>query len=171
MRRINRGVADMEAKMRRAGLTLLFAFACLAMPRAVFAQTPAPADGVAACVAAAGASRAGLNACKGVVLEACTETPGGETTGGMVACYEGEARAWTALLDAAVVRAQAGESRAAVFQQSQEAWRAWRQADCRYQASYYEGGSLARVLAASCYADLTADRAIALIYAERTENE
>ena len=157
--------------MRRVAIALLLAFACLALPRPAAAQTPPAADTVATCVTAAGASRAALDACKGAVLEPCIETPGGETTGGMVGCYDSEARAWTALLDSAVTRAQASDARAPFFAQSQDSWRAWRQAECRYQASYYEGGSLARVLAASCFADLTADRAIALIYAERTEDQ
>lgn len=160
----------MEAKLRLVMSALLFAFACLAAPPPAGAQTQPSTDAVATCVAAAGASRAALNACKGGLLEPCIEAPGGETTGGMVSCYDGETRAWTSLLDAAVARAQGSESRAAYFAPSQEAWRAWRQAECRYQASYYEGGSLARVLAASCFAELTADRAIALIYAERTED-
>jgi uncharacterized protein YecT (DUF1311 family) len=157
--------------MRRVAIAVLLAFACLASPRPASAQTSSAANSVATCVTAAGASRAALDACKGVLLEPCIEMPGGETTGGMVGCYDGETRAWTALLDAAVARAQASEARASFFAQSQDSWRAWRQVECRYQASYYEGGSLARVLAASCFADLTADRAIALIYAERTEDE
>lgn len=164
--------------MRRVGLALLFAFACLGMPNTAAAQVAAALrdrgdwDGaLEACVAAAGASRAALADCKGALAIDCVEGAGGDTTAGMMGCYDGEARAWASLLDAAVARAQASEPRAAFFQRSQQAWLAWRQAECRYQASHYEGGSLARVLAASCIADLTADRAIALLYAERTQDE
>jgi uncharacterized protein YecT (DUF1311 family) len=131
------------------------------------AQTETPSASLDACIGAAGASRVGLEACKGRVSEPCLEQPGGDTTGGAAMCFTAEARAWTAQLDAALTRAQADATRAGFLTQSQDAWLAWRQAECRYQASLYEGGSLARVIAASCAADLTADRAIALLYAER----
>jgi uncharacterized protein YecT (DUF1311 family) len=148
----------------------------IAMALAAFIATPpahaqtrdASLDG---CVAAAGRSRVALEACKGAMTEACLESEGGETTAGAVMCFDAETRRWTAQLDAALGRAGADDTRAAFLAQSQQAWTAWRQAECRYQASLYEGGSLARVLSASCFADLTADRAIAFIYAERNREE
>jgi uncharacterized protein YecT (DUF1311 family) len=178
MRRIQRGVADMEAKMRRVGMVLALVLAFQAASDTADAQVDAVlrdsggwGQALEACVVAAGASRAALERCKGGLASDCVEGAGGDTTVGMARCYDGEARAWTAQLDAALERARADDARATLLARSQEAWVVWRQAECRYQAAYYEGGSLARVLAASCFADLTADRAIALIYAERTEDE
>ena len=158
--------------MRRVGLALVFAFAFQTAPTTAAAQDSGDWDGaLEACVVSAGPSRASLADCKGSLAIGCVEGAGGDTTAGMVRCYNGEAHAWATLLDAALERARVDESRVAMLAQSQEAWEAWRQAECRYQASHYEGGSLARVLAASCIADLTADRAIALIYAERTGDQ
>jgi len=156
-----------EAKLRQIMFATAFAWLCTPLPASAQADAAAPA--LDACVAAAGASRVALEGCKGAVAEPCIETEGGETTAGMYRCYDAEMRAWTSVLDAAVARAQADDTRAPLLLQAQETWRAWRQAECRYQASLYAGGSLERVLAMSCLADLTADRAIALIYAERTE--
>lgn len=163
--------------MRRVGLVAALAFAFQVTPvsaqierQRALLDSGAWQEALEVCVEAADSSRPALNECKGTLFGQCVEGAGGDTTAGMVRCYDGETSAWTALLDAAMVRARAREDRAFFLVRSQEAWRAWRQAECRYQASYYEGGSLARVLAASCFAELTADRAIALIYAERTED-
>ena len=154
--------------MRRLGLAVLAACWCFgASP--VAAQNGVEAGSLEACVAAAGASRVALEACKGGVAESCIEQPGGETTVGMLRCYNEEAQGWASLMDAALVRASANQARAPLLTQSQDAWRAWRDAECGYQASRYAGGSLARVLAASCVAELNADRAIALTYLERNE--
>ena len=153
--------------MRRVGFLFAFALALWGAPPA-FAQSEAPSVSLDSCVAAAGVSRVRLDACKGAIAEPCIETPGGETTAGLMRCYVAETEACAVQLDAAFARAQADDARAPFLAQSQEAWAVWRQAECRYQASLYEGGSLARVLAANCSAAITADRAIALIYAERT---
>lgn len=155
--------------MRRVAVILVLAFACLSAPLPAVAQASNPNPALDACIAAAGASRAALEGCKGAVSEPCVEQPGGDTTAGMLRCYSAEALAWTAVLDGALARTRENEQRAALLGPAQEAWRLWRDAECRYQASMYEGGSLAPVIASSCNADLTADRAIALLHAERTQ--
>lgn len=148
----------------------LSVIATLGAPLPAGAQTDVPnAAPLEACVAAAGASRAALEACKSVIAEPCIETPGGETTAGLVQCYGAEANGWRALLEGAVARAMNDAARRDLLTQSQQAWTDWREHECRYQASFYAGGTLARVVAAHCVAELTADRAIAFIYAERIE--
>lgn len=84
-------------------------------------------------------------------------------------CWQGEVAVWRSQLSAALDRARDGATpaRAEALAQSQERWTAWLEAECRYRALMYEGGSLARVIAAHCVADLTADRAIAFLYEER----
>ncbi len=147
-------------------LMAALAAAWVSLPAA--AQTSAPSSApLEACIGAAGASLAALQGCKGVVAEPCIEAPGGETTAGMVQCFGAEAEGWGALLEGAIARAQSDVQRAPLLNVSQMAWATWRDAECQYQASIYAGGSLARVVAASCVADLTADRAVALIHAER----
>ena len=170
MRRASALAAEMEVKLGR--LVLIAALALFSLSTApARAQSEVIDVSIEACVDAAGASIVALQGCKGRVSEPCLEQPGGETTAGARLCFLAEESSWTAQLQAALARAQADASRADFLRQSQDAWNAWRQAECRYQASLYEGGSLARVLGASCAAELTADRAIALIYAERTREE
>lgn len=155
--------------MRRAVMILALACAPVAAPGVVYAQTQQAEAPLETCVAAAGASKVALEACRGRVSEPCLEQPGGDSTSGSVRCFDAETRAWTALLDAALARAGQDATRAAYLSSAQDAWVAWQQAECRYEASLYEGGTLARVVSSSCYADAAADRAIALIYAERTQ--
>jgi len=120
-----------------------------------------------ACIAAAGESPLALEACRGVILDPCIKTEGGETTYGMVQCYGAESAAWAVQMNAALERARADEARRAWLEPAQQAWSAWRDAECAYRASRFLGGSMARVLAAACIADLTATRAIDLIRSER----
>lgn len=153
--------------MRRVFLAALMALAC-AEPAS--AQRPEPsAAGLASCVSAAGASRMALEACVGVIFDPCIETDGGETTIGMLQCYRAEGAAWTVELEAAVARAMDDEERRPWLGPAQDAWIAWRDAECAYRASLFLGGSMARVLSAACLADLTAARAIDFIHAERSE--
>lgn len=135
------------------------------------AQPQSDGNALETCLGVAGDSRVALARCKGVIAEPCIEAPGGETTAGMVQCYGAEAEAWSVQLAAAVARARADAARAPYLAQAEDAWRAWAQAECRYQASLYQGGSLARVLSASCTADLTAERAIAFLAAERSAED
>ncbi len=156
--------------MRRMVMTVALALCGVEAP---LAQTQPQSEGGAleTCLRAAGDSRAALVRCKGAIAEPCIEAPGGETTAGMVQCYGAEAEAWLVQLAAAVERARADAERATYLAQAEAAWRGWVQAECRYQASLYQGGSLARVLAASCTADLTAERTIAFLAAERSVDE
>jgi uncharacterized protein YecT (DUF1311 family) len=77
--------------------------------------------------------------------------------------------AWTAELESALARATEDEARRPWLGPAQDAWSAWRDAECAYRASLALGGSMARVLSAACLADLTAARAIDFIHAERSE--
>ncbi|WP_395644457.1 lysozyme inhibitor LprI family protein [Terricaulis sp.] len=146
------------------------AFACLT-PQAS-AQQDADAD-IPGCVERAGASLARLQKCKGVQADPCSETDSGSTTSGAMMCWQAEGGVWGALMDQAIARAREGATpaRTQALADSQERWLAWRQSECRYQALYFEGGSLSRVIAAHCVADLTADRAIALLYTERNADQ
>ena len=153
--------------MRRTLVILaLIAASCSPVaPQSAEAQQQAS---IAACVAAATTHDA-LWQCKGVAASPCMNTPGGETTMGMIDCNGREQEQWQALMDAEIARVNADDDgRSAQLAASNAAWEAWRQAECEYQASEYEGGSLAGVMAAACSADLTADRVIALTWAQRS---
>jgi uncharacterized protein YecT (DUF1311 family) len=166
-----------EAKMRRTlfALALIAASCSPAPPEATEGPQPAVQQpsavqqhtSVEACVAAA-TTHEHLWQCKGVVAMSCVDTPEGQTTAGMIECQSREAQAWQALLDAQLARLQADDpARNEPLAAANAAWRAWRDAECGYQASEAEGGSLASVIAAGCEADVTADRVIALTWAER----
>jgi uncharacterized protein YecT (DUF1311 family) len=122
---------------------------------------------IEACVAAA-ATHETLWQCKGVVANPCMSEPEGQTTVGMIECQSREGDAWQALLDAHIAGLNADDpSRSDELAAAKAAWEVWREAECIYQASEAEGGSLAGVIATDCHADITADRAIALIWTER----
>ena len=125
---------------------------------------PAPASDVATCVAAADGFAA-RRACVGQVSLACQdEGDGGVTTAGMVMCANRERAQWEALRDAALAALRARESAAqtAARERALSAHAAWSQARCAYDASLYEGGSMAIYAAAACEMGQTADIALTL---------
>ena len=127
--------------------------------------TPAPASAaVAACVAAA-EDFAARRACIGQVHIACQdEGSNGVTTAGMVTCANRERAQWEALRDAALVALHARESatQIAARERALSAHAAWSQARCAYDASLYEGGSMAIYAAAACEMGQAADIALTL---------
>ncbi len=97
--------------------------------------------------------------------------PGGETTAGMVQCFQAEGAAWDAQLDATLQRLESAEpTRNEYLSRANEAWLVWREAECHYRALENEGGSNASVAAAACASELTADRVINLNADGLTEN-
>jgi uncharacterized protein YecT (DUF1311 family) len=156
-----------EAKMRRT-LAVLALMAASCAPAAPPGAAGQQQTSIEACVAAA-TTREALWQCKGVLANPCMSEPDGQTTVGMIECQSREGDAWQALLDAHVARLNADDSsRSDELAAANAAWEAWREAECIYQASEAEGGSLAGVIATGCHADVTADRVIALAWAERS---
>jgi hypothetical protein len=105
-------------------------------------------------------------ACIGAVTRRCAETmgDGAETTGGAALCAMREQRAWAWLIDLLVsdLRQRETATQAALLDAALNEGEAWTNARCAYEASIYEGGSLARLVAAQCRRDVTAERAISL---------
>ncbi len=149
---------------------VLLAACATGAPQLASAQPGAStATALEACVTAATALAA-LEQCKGVTADLCLEQDGAESTAGMIACFGAEGDAWEALLDGAYARRATDDpERRALLGQARSSWEAWRQAQCAYDASEYSGGSFARAAAVNCWRVITADQAIALIWAERTE--
>lgn len=150
-------------------VSLLAATAALAVH--AFAQpapeTAAPADiaMLQSCVDAreTNAERA---LCIGAASRVCAEQMGdsAETTAGLVICAHSEALAWSAILIEAAegLRLHESETQLILLEQYLENGELWAATRCAYAASQYEGGSLARVLAAQCQRDDVASRAIEL---------
>lgn len=152
--------------MRHSGLLFALVFVSLASvagPRLAQATTPVETT-IADCVAAA-AGHGDQRACIGIVSRPCMELPGGVSTSGTVACLMREADQWAMVVSSQVERLRASESASQLdhLNGMLAAHETWRRARCHYQASIYEGGSLARVVAASCMRDTTADLALELI--------
>jgi hypothetical protein len=127
---------------------------------------PAPASTVAACVAAAEGEFAAQRACIGQVNAACQEAEdgGGVTTAGMVTCANRERDQWVALRDAALstLRTRENAAQSASRDRALSAHATWSQARCAYDASLYEGGSMAIYAVAACEMGQTADIALTL---------
>jgi uncharacterized protein YecT (DUF1311 family) len=109
---------------------------------------------------------ANARTCIGAVTRRCSEAfgEGASTTGVMVQCAAREERAWASMLDALVAETRLRESptQIALLDTALAQGEAWTAARCAHEASIYEGGSLARVVAVQCRRDVTAERAISL---------
>jgi hypothetical protein len=119
-------------------------------------------DPVTECVlrAAPGAREACIDAFAGP----CLNTDAGVTTAGAVACLENETRMWAELRDAIAGNLRSSESpiQSALLDAALAQHERWVSARCAYAASIYEGGSLARVVAAACRRDTIAEHALEL---------
>lgn len=140
---------------------VLISVSCASPPRSV--AQPASNRPVSECVAIAGPEQRA--SCIGDVARACMESPGGETTGGSVACFERERAQWQTLRESVVAELRGRESptQLALLDTALAQHESWSRARCAYAASIYEGGSLARVVAAQCMRDAAAEHAIELI--------
>jgi uncharacterized protein YecT (DUF1311 family) len=136
------GVRDVETE-DQAGADLAFLRQCLE----TLASRGAPA-----------------RVCIDIVSRGCASEPGGDTTTGAVACFERERNAWQALMtEAATALEQAmSNTERERFAAAQEAWGAFRDAQCAYESSLFEDGSLAGVERTACERRIIAERTIAI---------
>ena len=143
----------------------LAAFALALASGEAFADTPL-ADRVGAldlCIGEVGAPADHADWCKGVVAEPCLSKPENASTVAMVDCIRSETEAWASILTreygALVVDLDVRQQ--ASLRAAQEAWVAFREADCRFPSDFVRG-SLSRPWSADCMLHHTADRALAL---------
>lgn len=145
-------------------ISLLFAIvfmsACAA-PARVHAETRPSA--IAFCLASAAPEE--RRACMGIVAGPCIDAPGGETTAGSMFCHLRERDLWQAQVEtlAADLRTRESPLQVAHLDAMLSAHEPWMQARCSYSALIFEGGSLARVVAAACLSTTTAELAIDLL--------
>ncbi len=116
------------------------------------------------CLDTLAARNAPARVCIDIVARQCASEPGGETTAGALACEERESDAWLALLNDAAVELEQGMSNTERdrFGEAQDAWSAYRDAQCAYEAALFEDDSLQNVERAACVRRLTATRTISL---------
>jgi hypothetical protein len=144
--------------MRAALLQLIVvgALVACASPQAAQVNPPLNAEGLRACIGAAGAEREALERCIGVAANACVEQSG---QGRSAMCWATEARVWRELIDEASTHLNEtqGNRDPALLASANEAGSAWAGAECPYWSG---AGDQAR-----CDAEVSAHRAIALIRA------
>jgi len=145
---------------------LLAAVAACATPMAIAAEdAAAPQSPIENCLVLATDDLDAQRACIGRVATWCVEnTPGGETTVGIIQCVHSEQMQWENVRAAEVakMRAQETPSQVALLNQAITEQARWTEARCAYEASIYEGGSLSRVIAAQCLRNAAAEHALYL---------
>lgn len=160
------------------GVLVETAMFVLALTAALFATQPKPMgspvmdilsapDTISTCLRAHSGLAERRAECVGQFAEACmTYREGGQTTVGMMQCSMEEAEAWDAQLNTAYQTLRdhyQGQSAYTAIQEAQRAWISFRDTDCAYMASIYEGGSIATVIHSGCVLDKTAHRALDLM--------
>lgn len=144
-------------------LALLFAVAVCACATPAPTQSQSSAPDVAGCLSDAQPDT--RRACIGVASRRCMEEPGGDSTVGMMQCAQAESRQWEAIRhrQVAALRARESETQTALLDAALTEHARWALAICSYEASKYEGGTLAQVVAAMCMRDQTAELTLSLI--------
>jgi hypothetical protein len=125
---------------------------------------PADASALEACLgSAAEPSKAHGRTCIGLISQPCMRE-GSSSTMEMVRCLQRERHAWSVLVDryAITLRARESQTQVARLDAYLAESEAWLEADCAYQASMYEGGSLAGLTGEACRNEHLAELAIAL---------
>jgi uncharacterized protein YecT (DUF1311 family) len=146
-------------------LLVIAAFTTASIAEAQKAPIPAadPKLTLDRCIAKSAVSA--LDRCIGVTSGPCQNGEGAETTIGQVACLNVERTLWEQHLTAvnADLLEELSKPSSAKLVTAQRAWLAWRDAKCAFDATVYEGGTLAKVVQAHCLMRETGLRAVALI--------
>lgn len=124
---------------------------------------------VQACYQAARPTDRGAPACAGEAARACQDRPGGDTTLGISECLLAETFVWGDLMRTALAqqaqtlgRADAGLPKQLAV--AQNAWAAFRDADCGLRYGIWLDGSIRTIIAADCHLTKTAQRAVEVRY-------
>lgn len=144
-------------------------FAC-ASPRAEADSIAAQPEVLRACVAAAGTTADTLQQCVGASARPCIVAEHGGVMA-EVLCWSAEADTWREIIADATQQLQRlhpyrDPARLAA---ANAAWEEWAEAECNYWAWEEGGGSGEQVDRVRCHARVSADRAIALIGAQRRD--
>lgn len=153
--------------MRAVAALFVVLAACATPPAAADDLTPEVAVEITqACLAVRIGFGEKRESCIGEVSRVCGERlgEGAATTQGLVECAALESEAWRRLIDhhATALRTSQSATQNALLESALATGERWTRDRCAYDASLYEGGSLARVLAAQCVRDTLGMRAIDL---------
>jgi uncharacterized protein YecT (DUF1311 family) len=116
------------------------------------------------CLATLSARGAPARVCMDIVTRSCATQPDGDTTAGAAACEERGRYAWITLLAEVSAALEDGMSNTERerYAAAQDAWAAFRDAQCAYEAALFEGEALQSAERIACERRLTAERAVAL---------
>lgn len=153
---------------------------CLLAAAPAWADDDRPAafvTGVEDCLTGADGTKAATD-CIGQAADRCmAQAEGGYSTLGMSMCMHAETDAWDILLNGAYQQAlatakkmDANEAahfrgfavRAEKLRVAQRAWIAFRDAQCAFDYAVWGSGSMRNIAGASCFLQMTAERAIEL---------
>ena len=144
----------------------VFAVTYVSTDSAIAQLTPSEDDRAAIkhCLDAAAEKSLSLTSCIGVAASECEKLPEMVSTRGLTDCSLRENALWDERLNSRyqVLRAELSEQSAKKLRDIQRTWIAWRKEKCELPYLLFEGGSIARVLAAQCVMRATALRAIEL---------
>lgn len=103
-------------------------------------------------------------ACLDVVASACLDVPANQSNQGMIRCMDVSHSAWDSLLNDAFRAAmeQLDADAQTALRQAQRSWIAFRDDGCAVWMEVYRGGSMARLIAADCLREKTAQRTLDL---------
>jgi len=119
----------------------------------------------------------GVLDCVGRAAQACMRSPGGDTTVGMVICFQGELGYWDGRLNAAYAKrmaaAKSDDTEMASIRATttslvdtllnmQRSWMSFRDAACLHEAAQWMGGTGAGPAAVACHMHETARQALKL---------
>lgn len=104
--------------------------------------------------------QASRDTCIGTVANTCLDEPQAQSTMDMVACYARETAVWDAMLNArySALEDELGAESFKALRDTQRKWIAYRDAKCGLPYHFFEGGSIARPIAADCLNVETARR-------------
>lgn len=134
------------------------------------------------CLSMAENEGADANRCISVVGQVCLESEQGTDEASVVACMRREASAWIAILKDqwpkmvtyakeadALSGATGAESRAQTLRKAQDAWLAWRDAECANAFARGQSEDEGPLFAATCLLDKTARRVVEFHYILRAD--
>ncbi len=99
--------------------------------------------------------------CVGVAADACMAEPDGASTYGMMSCNLREVSFWEeqAAFYVDMLRDSLTEEQFAALTTAQDAWLAYRDAQCNFLYEFWIDGTIRNVIASSCLLDETGNRA------------
>jgi uncharacterized protein YecT (DUF1311 family) len=160
-----------------AALALAPALNTIAHADPVFSTKPTAVCVSAATTASPSLSGSAVLECVGNASQACINTPGGDSTMGMMDCLQQELDYWDKKLNAAYAKRlaiakkydaqlvsppNATENIEDSLRKMQRAWISFRDASCIYEQSQWMGGTGAGPAGTSCYMEETARQALKL---------